>query len=609
MIRLFLLSIVCGCVGVVARVAHAVPQPSLGLLEFMRSQGTRRYQQVPHEVLAFYYTWYGRPERHGRWVHWGKVNEAAHESSETTHYPALGAYDSQDPALLDAHIDEAKAHGVTAFIATWWGQRGYEDRAFQILLDRAEKKDFKVTVYWETAPGKGQPQIARAIEDLAYLVKNYGARKAFLKVDGKPVIFVYGRVMSEVPLSSWPAIITGTREQVGDFLLIADGYQEQYARLFDGIHTYNICGEVKGKTPEQLRTFSADSFRGAVGLAKRHARLSCLTIIPGYDDTKIRKPGLKAERREGQTYRVLWEEAMKADPDWILITSWNELHEGSEIEPTFEDGDKYLRLTGEYAPRFLSARFSKAQVSASASIVTPAQARKLQQLYHGRTIGLLPDYGGLVPIWLLDAGLKVKELTWADLLDPAILNPGNIPLLLHAGGEYYLTSVRTERDVEKALQRYLVADGFLMSIPFQPLPFNYDINTRRVAPIANKLGLPIAQGWERPPEGAVLTFHMNQQALPGLPATAAFPATGDLRWRPATRSLAGKEDFYLSLADLTDANGQSYGDAIAYIEHKTPPLTRGKTLYAWMRMPDLPGMDQALFALFRFAGERLAGSK
>jgi hypothetical protein len=36
----------------------------------------------------------------------------------------------------------------------------------------------------------------------------------------------------------------------------------------------------------------------------------------------------------------------------ILITSWNEWHEGSEIEPSLEDGDKYIRMTGEMAAKF-----------------------------------------------------------------------------------------------------------------------------------------------------------------------------------------------------------------------------------------------------------------
>ena len=93
-----------------------------------------------------------------------------------------------------------------------------------------------------------------------------------------------------------------------------------------------------------MRALSASSFADAVRLARAHGRISCLTVIPGYDDTKIRTPGINAERQGGQTYRVLWEEAITADPDWVPITSWNEWHEGSEIEPSWEDGDAYLKL-------------------------------------------------------------------------------------------------------------------------------------------------------------------------------------------------------------------------------------------------------------------------
>ena len=30
------------------------------------------YSEVPSEVLAFYYPWYGTPEFDGGWAHWGK---------------------------------------------------------------------------------------------------------------------------------------------------------------------------------------------------------------------------------------------------------------------------------------------------------------------------------------------------------------------------------------------------------------------------------------------------------------------------------------------------------------------------------------------------------
>lgn len=308
--------------------------------------------KVPHQVLAFYYTWYGAPNANGRALHWNRVDASKHEISDSTHYPALGAYSSRDPAVIDRHIDEAKAHGVTGFIATWWCQGRYEDKAFPVVLAEAEAKHLKVTVYWETAPGKGQAQIDHAVRDLVYLLSHYGQSKAFLKVEGRPVIFVYGRVMGQVPAASWPVILKAANAKAGDFLLIADGYTEGHAAFFDGVHEYNNCGAVKGKSPEALRVWAAGHYAKAVSLARRHNRISCVTVIPSYDDTKIRKPGLKAERQDGEVYRVLWQEAIKAKPDWVLITSWNEWHEGSEIEPSLEYGDKYLSLTKEYGIRF-----------------------------------------------------------------------------------------------------------------------------------------------------------------------------------------------------------------------------------------------------------------
>lgn len=598
-------------------VASAADAQKPSVLEFLKERKTVRYQRVPREVLAFYYTWYGRPERHGRWVHWGQVDPAAHDISQSTHYPAKGAYDSHDPEIIDSHIDQAKQHGLTGFIATWWGQGTFDDRAFATLLERAAGKDFKATVYWETAPGKGAAQIQRAIDDLLYVLQRYGSADAFLKLDGKPVLFVYGRVMGEVPLTSWPAIIHGVRQRYGrDFLLIADGYNESYARLFDGVHTYNICGWVRDQSPEDLRRSSAASFSDAVQLAKSHGKISCITIIPGYDDTKIRKPGLKAERQDGKTYQVLWEEAIRADPDWVLITSWNEWHEGSEIEPSWEDGDKYLQLTKPSAERFRASPYSRVPVPDSAAGLTPEQAQSLRELYRGRMIGVLPNYAHPVVFWLADIGIPLRELSWQDVLDPQVLDAKRLPMLLYAGDEHYVRTVRQDGDVEAGLRRYLEGGGLLMAFSHEPYPFFYD-ETGQSNIAAGRLGFPIlgsgrarrgespnrtfVRAWESPPPGVELTFHVDGQRLPGLPATAAFPASGDQRWRPATEALVAPGDVYLPLARLSDAQGRVYGDGIAYVEHRDSEPKGGRNLYVWMRVPDVLGTNETLLSIFRFA--------
>jgi hypothetical protein len=58
------------------------------------------------------------------------------------------------------------------------------------------------------------------------------------------------------------------------------------------------------------------------------------------------------ERAAGATYDETWRAALAADPPWILVSSWNEWHEGSEIEPSVEYGRRYLDATHAWAERF-----------------------------------------------------------------------------------------------------------------------------------------------------------------------------------------------------------------------------------------------------------------
>src|SRR6516225_11368616 len=72
------------------------------------------------EVLAFYYGWYGNPQVSGGWRHWKNVDPANERIEGVTNFPADGAYDSHDPAILDRQAKTARAVGITGFIASWW---------------------------------------------------------------------------------------------------------------------------------------------------------------------------------------------------------------------------------------------------------------------------------------------------------------------------------------------------------------------------------------------------------------------------------------------------------------------------------------------------------
>jgi hypothetical protein len=287
-------------------------------------------------------------------VHWEKVEEANKRIGSSTHYPALGPYDSHDAKLLEQHCRWAKEAGVSGFIVSWWAQGDFHDRGLPALLEAAQKQGLAITAYFETVHSQGSPKPEGALKDVLYLLEQYGKHPAWLKVNGKPVLFIYGRAIGQIKVDGWQQVIAeASRRYPGGAVFIGDQISTRAARVFDGVHTYNPTGSTAGKSIEEIRTWARATFPKWVQTAGAD-RIACVTIIPGYDDSKLGRPAPRpiTDRHGGQTYQALWEEALAANPDWVLITSWNEWHEGSEVEPSVEDGERALKSTAAFASKF-----------------------------------------------------------------------------------------------------------------------------------------------------------------------------------------------------------------------------------------------------------------
>jgi len=310
-------------------------------------------EPVPRLVLAFYYPWYGNPAvagGSGRRAHWEGIDEANRTIASSTHYPVLGPYDSHHPETIAQHCRWAKESGVDGFIVSWWGHGDFSDLAMPRILDACAKSGLVATVYYETVRPR---TVERAVAELTEVLRKYADHPAWLRVLNKPVIFIYARVVEELGLDRChQAALEVKRTFPSGAVFIVDSLDDRAAAFFDGIHTYNPCGQLQKLEAEKVRLWAQDRYRRWVQTADRHRKISTVTIIPGYDDTKIRKPGISVGRMDGLLYQIQWEEAIRANPDWILITSWNEWHEGSEIEPSVEHGEKYLELTRRFVERF-----------------------------------------------------------------------------------------------------------------------------------------------------------------------------------------------------------------------------------------------------------------
>lgn len=289
-------------------------------------------------VLAFYYPWYGSPDGpRGRWDHWNPVPSASGEMiHQSTHEPLAGYYDSQEPETIRRHIEEAKSAGIDGFICSWWGSHTPTDDALDLILSIAEEMEFVIAVYVEKSY-----DVDEAIAELTYVARRHAGSPAFLHQEERPVLFLYGRTTDALSSAQWAEVRVGLDDAGVDPYLIGDGVGGKTLDVFDGLHDYATfilpLEDVENR------------YESAGLLCALKGKLFAATVAPGLDKAGIGQPEVFIDRRDGGLYRDLWAIAIANVADWILITSYNEWHEGTEIEPSVEYGDAYLVLTCELA--------------------------------------------------------------------------------------------------------------------------------------------------------------------------------------------------------------------------------------------------------------------
>jgi hypothetical protein len=312
------------------------------------------------KVLAFYYPWYGSPTGPSKdYVHWSE--KAPHD---TRNFPTLGLYDSHDPKIVAQHIEWAKAAGIDGFISSWWGIGTHEDRAMPILLAEAAKAgNFEISVYMEGADKSPTEKYDRALalKRTRYILDQYAKHPNFLHSGDEPVLFYYVRAIDKIKGRVWKSMFQELRGEgrkivvTADLIVTADppmGEDVDLIDAFDGLHFYvDIAAKVFKTDSPMIGEPSWESTARAVHAAGKHW---AATTIPGFWHFEDDKPAL--QRLGASTYLKSWYAAAKSGADWLLITSFNEWHEGSEIEPSREHGETYLYLT-----RVLSALWKDVQ--------------------------------------------------------------------------------------------------------------------------------------------------------------------------------------------------------------------------------------------------------
>jgi Glycosyl hydrolase family 99 len=288
-------------------------------------------------VLALYYPWYGLDT-------W-----ADPVLSDTPTEPYFGT----DPDAIARHVGWAKDAGIDVLVSAWFGpaDNNPTESAFRTLLDAAATQGMHAALMSETDNPAFFPSYGAQRDALAYALSVHAQHPAYLRQDGRPVVFVWrprGIVAGGARANrDGPAAVQAWRQLRDEVdpdrgaVWIAETETPGYLDVFDGMFFYNVAGLAD---PAGLMARLGGAVR-SVGDDK----LWIATTMPGYDDTRLldRRDRFAVDLGGGAFFRRTFDAAAASAPDWIMITSFNEWVEGSQIEPSVSYGSLYLDVSRE----------------------------------------------------------------------------------------------------------------------------------------------------------------------------------------------------------------------------------------------------------------------
>jgi hypothetical protein len=256
-------------------------------------------------VSAFYYPWYGTSAQDGAFQHWGQRDHAPPNDIASSFYPARGLYSSSDRLVISAQMDEIRAAGIGEIAVSWWGQGSAEDARLPDVVAAARADSIEVAIHLEPYPGR---TVASIVSDLSYL-RGYDIR----------TFYIYRAF--DLPIADWAAAKTALH--VGGVVIYAQTALAGAAAAagLDGVYTYDIV------------TYGGNSLARICVEAHAQHLLCAPSVGPGYDARRGSGDVRVKPRRQGRTYDAMWQAAIKARADRVTITSFNEWHEGTQIEP------------------------------------------------------------------------------------------------------------------------------------------------------------------------------------------------------------------------------------------------------------------------------------
>jgi hypothetical protein len=230
-------------------------------------------------------------------------------SAGTRYHPAAGRYDGAAPATLVKQLQGLAYGRFGAALAAWDGPASASDARLASILGVTALA--KSGVRWAAQPSaeaKGAPSASKIAELLARLDADHGRDPAYLRVRGRPVVFVP----------------TGAKDGCDAVKRWVAGNARQRA--------YLVMQGAPGAKP--CDAVPSDRYRADPSVRADRLGASAYAISPGAFGAKATRPALNRDLEA-------WNAAVRAmdgarGARWHLVASYNGWADGSAVEPATE---------------------------------------------------------------------------------------------------------------------------------------------------------------------------------------------------------------------------------------------------------------------------------
>lgn len=276
----------------------------------------------PPYYTTFFYPWSQNPNTDGKWSYWSDVNNNP-PNTWFSHYlpdpdpsrfdPQTELYSSKNDSIIYWQLDKIREAKIGVAISSWWGQGHKTDSVFSHIIKEIMKRpdnphpNLRWALYYEWEGFADHPA-AEIANNLNYIAANYANEPGYLKINGKPVIFVYGGANDTATSgyhTRWAQANTLTNTKFYVVLKVFSGFQNVSPQP-DSWHQYAPAVRSGGLYPYYF------------------------FVSPGFwldDGSPIRL------ERNLTAFRQAVTEMVNSSATWKIIETWNEWGEGSSVEP------------------------------------------------------------------------------------------------------------------------------------------------------------------------------------------------------------------------------------------------------------------------------------